>query len=54
MGLPEAQEIKGREMFFTLIKRVAFSFRSFRNYRIRTLLDAGKPDWSLLATIEPR
>ena len=36
------------------VKRVAFGFRSFKNYRIRTLLFAGKPDWSLLATITPR
>ena len=35
------------------VKRVGFGFRSFRNYRIRTLLYAGKPDWSLLATIAP-
>jgi hypothetical protein len=27
---------------------------SFRNYRIRALLYAGKPNWSLLATITPR
>jgi transposase len=33
------------------IKRVGFGFRSFRNYRIRTLLYAGKPDWSLLPTL---
>ncbi len=36
------------------VKRVAFGFRSFRNYRIRSLLYAGKPNWSLLATITPR
>ena len=36
------------------IKRVAFGFRRFRNYRIRSLLYAGRPDWSLLATITPR
>ncbi|MCU1363952.1 MAG: Transposase [Acidimicrobiaceae bacterium] len=36
------------------VKRVAFGFRSFRNYRIRALLYAGKPNWSLLATITPR
>ena len=36
------------------VKRVAFGFRSFRNYRIRTLLYAGKPNWDLLATITPR
>jgi transposase len=36
------------------VKRVAFGFRSFRNYRIRALLYAGKPDWTLLPTIKPR
>lgn len=36
------------------VKRVAFGFSRFRNYRIRTLLYAGKPNWSLLATITPR
>ncbi len=35
------------------VKRVAFGFTSFRNYRIRTLLYAGRPDWKLLATITP-
>ena len=36
------------------VKRVAFGFRRFRNYRIRTILYAGKPNWDLLATITPR
>ncbi len=36
------------------VKLVAFGFRSFRNYRIRALLYAGKPNWDLLATITPR
>ena len=36
------------------IKRVAFGFTRFRNYRIRTLLYAGRPNWGLLATITPR
>ena len=36
------------------VKRVAFGFRRFRNYRIRVLLYAGKPNWDLLATITPR
>jgi len=36
------------------VKRVAFGFTSFRNYRIRTLLYAGRPNWALLATITPR
>ena len=36
------------------IKRVAFGFSNFRNYRVRALLYAGKPDWSLLPSISPR
>ena len=35
------------------VKRVAFGFTSFRNYRIRTLLYAGQPNWNQLATITP-
>ena len=35
------------------IKRTAFGFRNFANYRIRALLYAGKPDWNLLATVTP-
>lgn len=35
------------------IKRVAFGFTSFRNYRIRALLYAGRPNWNLLATVNP-
>ena len=36
------------------VKRTAFGFRLFRNYRVRALLYAGKPNWDLLATITPR
>lgn len=36
------------------VKRVAFGFRKFRHYRIRSLLYAGSPNWDLLATITPR
>lgn len=36
------------------VKRVAFGFRSFTNYRVRSLLYAGRPNWALLATITPR
>ena len=36
------------------IKRVAFGITNFRNYRIRALLYAGRPNWELLATITPR
>ena len=35
------------------IKRAAFGFRNFANYRIRAFLYAGKPNWQLLATITP-
>jgi hypothetical protein len=35
------------------VKRAAFGFRHFRNYRVRALLYAGKPDWSLLRTVRP-
>ena len=36
------------------VKRVAFGFKNFRNYRVRSLLYAGKPNWSLLPTLTPR
>jgi transposase len=36
------------------VKRVGHGFRNFANYRIRVLLYAGRPDWSLLATVTPR
>jgi transposase len=35
------------------VKRVAFGFRTFRHYRIRSPLYAGRPDWTLLNTITP-
>ena len=35
------------------VKRVAFGIVNHRNYRIRTLLYAGKPNWDLLDTINP-
>jgi transposase len=36
------------------VKRVAFGFRRFRNFRIRALLYAGRPNWTLLHTLTPR
>jgi transposase len=36
------------------VKRVAFGFTRFRNYRIRVLLYAGAPNWDLLASLTPR
>lgn len=36
------------------IKRIGFGFRSFAHYRIRVLLYAGRPDWSLLDSVVPR
>ena len=35
------------------IKRIAFGMTNFANSYIRALLSAGKPDWSLLATVTP-
>jgi len=35
------------------VKRVAFGMRNFAHYRIRSLLYAGKPNWTLLDTITP-
>ena len=35
------------------VKRVAFGFRRFDHYRIRSLLYAGKPNWTLLNTLTP-
>jgi hypothetical protein len=32
---------------------IFFGFTSFRNYRMRSLLYAGKPNWDLLGTINP-
>ena len=37
-----------------LIKRTAFGLTNFEHYRIRALLYAGKPDWTLLNTLTPR
>ncbi|WP_419840783.1 transposase [Candidatus Poriferisodalis sp.] len=36
-----------------LIKRVSFGVTNFDHYRIRVLLYAGKPDWTLLDTLTP-
>jgi transposase len=36
------------------IKRVGFGFRNFKNYRIRALLDAGRPNWRVLGSIVVR
>lgn len=35
------------------IKRVAFGLVNFRHHRVRVLLYAGRPDWTLLPTIQP-
>jgi transposase len=36
------------------IKRVGFGFRNFKNYRIRALVYAGKPNWRVLGSIVVR
>ena len=35
------------------VKRAAFGFTNFANYRIRALLYAGKSNWALLDTLTP-
>ena len=35
------------------VKRAAFGFTNFTNYRIRALLYAGNPNWALLETLTP-
>lgn len=45
---------EGANNLIKRIKRVAFGFTNFRNYRVRVLLYAGKPNWDLLATLKPR
>ena len=35
------------------VKRAAFGFTNFNNYRIRALLYVGKPNWALLNTLTP-
>ena len=45
---------EGANNLIKRVKRIAFGFRKFANYRIRVLLYAGKPDWSKLATVTPR
>lgn len=44
---------EGANNLIKRVKRVGFGFRSFRNYRIRILLYAGRPNWDLLTTINP-
>ena len=45
---------EGMNNLIKRVKRVAFGFTRFRNYRIRVLLYAGRPNWHLLATLTPR
>jgi len=45
---------EGANNLIKRIKRIPFGFTNFRNYRVRVLLYAGKPNWDLLATITPR
>jgi hypothetical protein len=35
------------------VKRIAFGFTRWRNYRIRVLLYAGAPNWDLLPSLTP-
>jgi hypothetical protein len=42
---------EGLNNLITRVKRVAFGFTTFDTYRIRALLDAGKPNWRVLDSI---
>lgn len=44
---------EGQNNLIKATKRVGFGFRTFRNYRIRILLDAGGVNWDLLPTLTP-
>lgn len=44
---------EGANNMIKLAKRIGFGFRSFRNYRVRALLYAGRPNWDLLDTLLP-
>jgi len=45
---------EGANNLIKRIKRIAFGLTRWRNFRIRVLLYAGRPNWDLLATITPR
>jgi transposase len=42
---------EGMNNLLKLVKRVAFGFTNFQNFRIRALLYAGKPNWRVLDSI---
>ncbi len=44
---------EGANNMIKLAKRIGFGFRNFRNYRIRALLYAGRPNWNLLDQLLP-
>ena len=44
---------EGQNNLIKATKRVGFGFRTFHNYRIRVLLDAGGVNWDLLPTLTP-
>ncbi len=57
MHLPQNSTLLGRHVRSSglrkRIKRVAFRMTNFRNWRIRVLLYADRPDWAKLATVTP-
>ena len=44
---------RGANNLIKRVKRAAFGLPDFANYRIRSLLYAGKPNWALLDTLTP-
>jgi transposase len=46
-----ARVSNGPTASLNLMKRIGFSFRNFKDYRIGALLHAGKPSWRVLDSI---
>ncbi|MEI2784155.1 MAG: transposase [Candidatus Nanopelagicales bacterium] len=51
---PPTDPPKRQNNLIKAVKRTGFGFRTFRNYRIRVLLQAGGVNWNLLPTMTPR
>ena len=52
MRVPVADSVIGS--LIKTVARAAFGFRRFAHYRIRALLYADEPDWTLLNGLTPR
>ena len=52
-ALPVSPAAEAANNLIKRVKRAAFGFTNFANYRIRALLYAGRPNWALLDTLTP-